>query len=281
MSSLKKIIVCADDFALNAGVSAAILELLSKGAISATSCMSTSPLWPEWGQYLKPLKSQVDLGLHLDLSEFLPLSVDRPLGLKKPQSIGKIILKSYGHRFSLNALIAEIHLQLEQFKTVLGFTPDFIDGHQHVHQFPQIRDALITVYTNYFKNNESPPVLRLVNGQPFFRPLKDSLGKLLIHGLGRNALKRRLDKAKIAYYPDFKGIYVFKGNPLIAELWPYFLQDIKPGGLVMCHPGHLSDPKTDPIASIRENEYCFLNSDRWPALCQEKSIQLCRYKETL
>lgn len=66
MTLTKRVIVCADDFALNEGVSTAIIELLNNRAISATSCMTTSPLWPEWGPRLKALTSTADIGLHLD-----------------------------------------------------------------------------------------------------------------------------------------------------------------------------------------------------------------------
>lgn len=36
--------------------------------------------------------------------------------------------------------------QLERFIQLMGRWPDFIDGHQHVHQFPLIRKAMMAVY---------------------------------------------------------------------------------------------------------------------------------------
>lgn len=275
MNANKKIIVCADDFALNEGISAAIIELLSKGCISATSCMTTSPLWPKWGAHLKPLANQVDIGLHLDLTQFTPLSGE----LAGPFSIGQTIIKAYSRQFSLKSLEHECLLQLQRFGDVMGFAPHFIDGHQHIHQFPLIRDALLSVCKTYFKNNKPP--MRLVNGSPFLSPWRDSPLKLLIHALGRNAFKRNLDKANWPYYQDFKGIYVFKGKPDIAILFKQFIQQIATSGIIMCHPGHNSDPNTDPINQLREQEYAFLRSREWQTLRQTKSVQLCRYREMI
>src|SRR4051812_50229866 len=38
---------------------------------------------------------------------------------------------------------AELGAQLTAFKESFGRTPDFVDGHQHVQLFPQIRDAFL------------------------------------------------------------------------------------------------------------------------------------------
>ncbi len=275
MISVKKIIVCADDFALNEGVSSAIIELLNKHCISATSCMTTSPLWPEWGPRLKDLASIADIGLHLDLTEFTPLSAPLVDGLTQPLSIGQTIIKAYSRQLSLMALTREFTLQLQRFYEVMGFNPQFIDGHQHSHQFPCIRDALLIACKEHFKNSTIPPI-RLVNGYPFFSSFRDSILKLLIHALGRNAFKRVLDKAKLNYYNDFKGIYVFKGEPNVALLFQKFIQQISPGGVMMCHPGHHS---TDGISRIREQEYVFLNSAAWQMLLQTEKVELCRYQQ--
>ena len=43
------------------------------------------------------------------------------------------------------ALVNEIAAQLRMFVHTFGRAPDFIDGHQHVHLFPQIRDAVLEV----------------------------------------------------------------------------------------------------------------------------------------
>ena len=45
----------------------------------------------------------------------------------------------------LERLTIEVATQVEAFVTAFGRPPDFIDGHQHVHLFPQVRDAVLKV----------------------------------------------------------------------------------------------------------------------------------------
>lgn len=40
----------------------------------------------------------------------------------------------------------ELNTQLDHFTKVMGKLPDFIDGHQHIHQFPGIRRIIIDIY---------------------------------------------------------------------------------------------------------------------------------------
>ena len=134
----KKIVVCADDFALNNAVSKAILDLLKTRCINATSCMTTSPLWPQWGSDLKPLAADCFVGIHLDITQFMPLSATSSQGLSQSYSIAQTILRAYSRRLSLRALTYEFEMQLQHFCDVMGQHPQFIDGHQHIHQFPTI-----------------------------------------------------------------------------------------------------------------------------------------------
>ncbi len=42
-------------------------------------------------------------------------------------------------------IAAEIHAQIEKFTATFGAPPDYLDGHQHVQIFPQVRDAFLDV----------------------------------------------------------------------------------------------------------------------------------------
>src|SRR5262249_6039771 len=46
---------------------------------------------------------------------------------------------------SVERLTAEIGSQLRIFMEAFGRLPDFLDGHQHVQLFPQVRDAFLKV----------------------------------------------------------------------------------------------------------------------------------------
>ena len=64
--------ICADDYALDVSVSEAILDLFAQGAINATSCLVTSPLWADYGLKLKsqtPSHQANQYGLHINLTQ--------------------------------------------------------------------------------------------------------------------------------------------------------------------------------------------------------------------
>ena len=50
-----RFVLCADDFALSPGVSRGIIDLIARGRLSATGCMTVSPFWPEHAEWLRPL----------------------------------------------------------------------------------------------------------------------------------------------------------------------------------------------------------------------------------
>src|SRR4051794_20452051 len=66
-------VLCADDYGLSPGISSAIRDLIARGRLSAPSCMTMSPFWPDHASWLKPYADQVDVGLHLTLTAPPPL----------------------------------------------------------------------------------------------------------------------------------------------------------------------------------------------------------------
>ena len=64
--AFKNVVLCADDYALNAPVSQGIVALAVLGRLSATSVMSLSPRWAEDVGGLRDVRERLDVGLHLD-----------------------------------------------------------------------------------------------------------------------------------------------------------------------------------------------------------------------
>ena len=46
-------------------------------------------------------------------------------------------------RLKPQKIAVEVGAQIKAFAAAFGRLPDFIDGHQHVHVFPQVREAVI------------------------------------------------------------------------------------------------------------------------------------------
>ena len=59
--------------------------------------------------------------------------------------LGEKMRAAVARRLQPERLVIEIATQLAAFLDTFGRPPDFLDGHQHVHLFPQVRDAFLKV----------------------------------------------------------------------------------------------------------------------------------------
>src|SRR5437660_98747 len=161
-------------------------------------------------------------------------------------------------RLDMSALAAEIRAQFEAFAAAFGHPPDFVDGHQHVHLFPQVRQAAFET-TSWL----APQAWMRQCGSalPLHRRLTDPKG-LLIDWLSRE-FRARAAMLGIATNPAFAGTYTFRTKADFAALFPSFLEGLPEGGLVMCHPGHVDAEleRLDPLTTLREREYDYLCGD--------------------
>ena len=55
----------------------------------------------------------------------------------------KLLRVGLMRRLDPEIIRAELLVQLATFKDLFGRAPDFVDGHQHVQLFPQVRDAFL------------------------------------------------------------------------------------------------------------------------------------------
>jgi predicted glycoside hydrolase/deacetylase ChbG (UPF0249 family) len=170
-----------------------------------------------------------------------------------------------------DALDREITRQVQVFKEQFGRPPDFIDGHQHVQLFPQIRDALLTV-----ARREAPTawVRQCGRPRPSRRALDDRKG-ILLDVLSRS-FRRRAAALGVRTNPAFSGTYTFRDQADFAATFPQFLDGLPDGSVVMCHPGFV-DPelqKLDQLTTLREQEYAFLVQDTFPGLLARHGVAL-------
>jgi predicted glycoside hydrolase/deacetylase ChbG (UPF0249 family) len=272
---MKQIVLCADDYGQNSAISQAIIELFDKKRLSATSCLSTSLEWPTQAIHLEPFKHQVDLGLHFNLTEGMPLSDSYKASQNSPfLSVSQLILQSYLNQLDKKKIKAELEAQLEQFLAGCGKLPDFVDGHQHIHQLPIVRDAILEVWNEKLKKYGS--YIRCT-ASPWFRKNKNILKQWIIQLCGSSALKRKLVDQSVPHNSSFAGIYDFSGG--YDNFFPDFLQKVGNQGLIMCHPGLESNGDNDEIAAARYREYQYFMSDSFVADCQQQEVKIVRFKE--
>ncbi|MDQ5884697.1 MAG: hypothetical protein QG556_1037 [Pseudomonadota bacterium] len=260
----KTLILCADDFGQNKSISDGILELAQRSRLSAVSCMVNGASWP-YG--IDDLKScDVELGLHLNLTHGASFSAF--WGQRFP-SLFKLLLNLY--RLDQDALYHEILAQIEKFKADVGFYPQFIDGHQHVHQLPIVRDAL-------FKALDQLP------NRPWLRSTYTSDNQRLSHFinwkrwilyfLGGRAFQRLLQQKGYRTNKDFSGDYTFSEDINYPKRFRRFLAELPHLGLIMCHPGKVSVDSTDSIASIRPLEFQYFQSEAFLKDLKETGVEL-------
>lgn len=274
-TTLRRIWLCADDYGMSPAIDAAICDLIARGRINATSVMVASPNFSQnqAAALLAAVAGRGAIGLHVTLTApFRPLTADfAPLRggafLPLATMAGRALIRSL-----IPALLdAETAAQFAAFRSAFGRAPDFVDGHQHIHVFPQIREAMLRAV----KHNAPQAWLRQC-GRPLAarKSLADPKGLILDALSGK--LRRLAARYGVRTNPAFTGTYAFAANADYAKLFPDFLDALPDGGLVMCHPGRVDAElrRLDPVTDLREREYAYFLGESFPQLLAARGYAL-------
>jgi predicted glycoside hydrolase/deacetylase ChbG (UPF0249 family) len=147
---MKKIVLCADDFSLNEYVSLGIIDLIKHKRLSAVSCLVNSSNWTSHAGWLIPFVNHIDIGLHFNLTEGKSISSHTYWHQGTFPPLKKLLIDGYLRRIPRDAVYHELQAQIDTFRHMMKRDPDFIDGHQHIHQFPLVRDILLKQYFGHF-----------------------------------------------------------------------------------------------------------------------------------
>jgi predicted glycoside hydrolase/deacetylase ChbG (UPF0249 family) len=194
------------------------------------------------------------------------------------KSLGQALQMAFLKQWDVEVLKEECLAQIKAFEQEMGFLPEFIDGHQHIHQFPRIREALVAAYKVAYSKSDQRAYVRFVQQ---IKPISvKSLPKLLIIYSSSKAFKKLLDTNHIPHNHAFSGIYPFSESLSYPNWFPKFLTEIQGEGLIMCHPGldmGEDRDRSDPIAKARTYEYAYLASDQFNIDCKQQSAVLTRF----
>jgi len=259
--TLKKIIICADDYGQNTAVSKGILELVQNRRISAVSCLVNYEDFSFYADQIKPFINDIDIGLHFDLTS--------------THNLVSLLIKSKLRLLRRTDIEVEFNHQLNRFIKIIGKTPDFIDGHQHIHQLPIICDAIFNICDKRIKDKK--PYIRYVNYKKLCSLPTAKIKNLVIKLAADLNFEQKLIESNIPYNKSFTGIYDFKNSAKYPSLFPQFLAQIESNGILMCHPGMQSNDPEDPIAKHRYNEWKYFSSEQFLADCQKASISIGRF----
>lgn len=306
----RAVIINVDDLGLSNAVNQAVIRLAERGLIGASSYMVGGRISADDISQLNELN--VDIGLHLDLTGIFPSAL---LGSLKP-----LIITSYLRRLKPSAVTDIINRQLDSFEDTFGYAPVFVDGHQHIHQFPIIRQRLMQALTaRYADQGQSTICARVTT------PLVNDLKSQVIYRLGGKAWRKLCADNDITTNDKFGGVYGFDADSQqLAELWDQWLsaaprtrfstsglhrlisnlapqstysqygntvpaihsvplglpREVKTS-LIMCHPAIVDSSWQDDIKQAREREFEWLMSYQFEDLLVKNEVRLVRWSECM
>ena len=276
-SGRRRIWLCADDYGISTSVNAAIRDLVVRGRLNATSVLVVAPSFHRSEaislNVLNSAAPRVAIGLHLALTApFRPLTKSfEPARDGAFLPLAATLRHAVTRHLRHDALKAEIASQMQTFLDTFGRAPDFVDGHQHVHLFPQIANALLEAVKENVPNAWVRQCGRAVAFADRFADRKGLFLDVLSYRFRRRAaaLGLRTNRA-------FAGTYDFAEEANFASLFPRFLDRLPDGGVVMCHPGFVDDElrRLDPLTTLREKEYAFFADDSFPAVLAAHGVAL-------
>ncbi|CAN5375520.1 ChbG/HpnK family deacetylase [soil metagenome] len=277
----KRVVLCADDYGLTGGVSDAIAGLIAAGRLTATSAMTTLPAWaPAAG----PLRSVIaehpaDVGLHLTLTDQRSAVAVQPLATEgRLPPLSRLLAMAEARRLPHAAVRDEIRGQLDRFEAAWGGPPDYVDGHQHVHVLPGVREPLLDELDRrygpariWLRNCAESPARALGR--------RVAVGKAWLLFLLGHRFAALARARGYAINEGFSGLHDFSDRLPYRQLMQRFLTHLGPAPLIHVHPGHVDAEleAIDPLTTPRESELSYLASEQFAAALAAADVTLVRF----
>ena len=262
---MKRLTLCADDFGQSEAISRGILQLAAAGRLQAVSCLTESLGWPAMALRLTALGGNHQAGLHFNLTHGFAtpaqvldsgatLAKCRVAGDAQPpgSGLGPLMLRALIGQLDADTLRRRFNEQWLAFEAYYGQSPAFVDGHQHVHAFPQIRRIVIEE-----TRRRNPSAWLRVPHASGFRP------KVLVMRAMTAGLASNVKNAGLASNTRFAGFRPYCRGFDFARFFRRLLTNIGDSTLVMCHPGLAAEDPSDPIAHCRQEELDYFLSEQF------------------
>jgi len=253
----RRLRLIADDYGLAPGVSTAILELLDRGRLTGTSCMTGFPEWHDEAVRIRPLAGRAAIGLHLTLTDQPAVTGQSSLAPQgRLPALGSLALPVRRGRIDDRDVHAELDAQHGRFVEALGREPDFIDGHQHVHFLPVVRQWLRARYPD----GAAMPALR---GSPAWPGAVATALKVTAVAALAAGFDNSMERAGFMVMRPLTGLYDWRQPFGFASVLRSAVETLPENGLFMCHPGHVDETlrARDPMQGVREVEFAYLASE--------------------
>lgn len=223
---------------------------------------------------LAALPSEVDRGLHFNLTEGVPASAELRTHWPRLPALPKLIAAAHLGLLPRRAIAAEWRAQWQNFVDATGAAPAFVDGHQHVHHLPGVQPVLLAAAAAH-------PGLAVRNTGRVVGP-GHGLKRRLIEHTGGRALQSALRAQDIPHNAVLVGAYDFKATDYRSCMQGWLAALPPAGGLLFCHPSSADaeddaeDDAGDPIAAARQREAAYLAGEEFPADLAAAGVSLGR-----
>jgi predicted glycoside hydrolase/deacetylase ChbG (UPF0249 family) len=289
------LILSADDFGLSPGVSRAILELIARGRIQATSVMVVYPDSRSAMAELKTFRGSIDIGLHIVLTH-RSMAKDLLRSSRQP-TFARVWLLSHLGLLDGKKIRTELESQFQEFRQQFGFEPDFIDGHQHVHQLPQVREILVDIINaqsrlSYVRISQGPSVLKIVknslskNRNVKLKTLLKSVAGVWALTVSSQRFKQLCIEYQVATNSLLLGHYAYHSTGVFEYFYKLYLglassDSVKASReIYVCHPGYCDEElrRRDRLVDSREECVQFLLSEESRRLANSARVPMSRFQ---
>jgi predicted glycoside hydrolase/deacetylase ChbG (UPF0249 family) len=280
---MKKLVIHADDFGFSEGINRGILTAIERGVVTSTSLLANFS--HSRSALLEAGAKNIDLGWHINLTQGRPVSDPENLpslvredGAFHP--LGILIRKCLLRRINPEDVKRELEAQWEVFRSA-EVRPSHADGHQHIHVFPVIREAVRDIIARHLI--------------PFVRAPRESGGPRASRFAARSFLRLMKGSHRDFWAPSGAESIAFRGLTLGIHAgnlanWEKLLTKIartsKSVFEIMVHPGFsttsgkdLDHHGHDDYKGNREAELRLLTHPDLRTLIQRMQFTLVSFKD--
>src|SRR5579871_1756019 len=279
MKPVPRLIVNADDYGLTPGVSRGILEAHSKGVVTSTSVMISSPGVAVAVQDAVAGAPELGLGLHFTLSgtgsrPILPAEQVRSLVQDDGTFYPFEQWLAHYEQFSPDEISRELTAQCECFTDLAGKPPDHLDSHHHViYRHPA---ALRTAFELAQRYNIP------VRNPGFEQELPGLLAGIpeSVRDRSTAEIEKLLAGATPRWPDNFEGGF-YDETATLGDLL-LILANLRDGVTeLMCHPGYAEDPLPfrNDYTDKREAELAALTHVSVRELIKAEGIVLLKFSD--
>ncbi len=283
----KRLIVNADDFGMNRGITDGIVQAHLHGFLSSTSLMPNMPAAEYAVSRLAALPA-LGVGVHLNICQGRPILPPREVpslvdadGNFRPPSVQA--RKLWSLHADGDEIEAEFVAQIRWLKD-RGVAPTHADSHQHMHMYP----AAVKAFARALAAEGIPcaraprcsiwPRSRTIGG-----PHEVTLLRRVLVQSYRSCLqlipfrKLNMPQSRVSFLPHERRDLI-----LLRERWKAALENLPAGTFELgCHPGVFEHgfSESDRIHKQREHELRWLTDPELRDVLKRSGIQLITYRE--